>query len=249
VEAGQSVSLEMVMYTPLSAGPYPTLVFHHGSTGSGDDPSLFGLTYESEALAFFFAERGWLVLFPQRRGRGRSGGLYDEGFTPDRSGYSCLADPALAGLDRALEDADVVTGLALGMTEVDPDRILLGGISRGGILATAHAHRRPAVYAGVVNFVGGWLGEGCADAVTVNRSTFEEAADQSSPVLWLYGENDPFYRVSHSRGNYDAFAAAGGSGAFRLYRRGDPAASGHLILDEPSLWRADVDVFLSTVFQ
>ena len=248
-EPGQSVSLEMIIYTPLSAGPYPTLVFHHGSTGSGDDPSLFARTYESEDLASFFAERGWLVLFPQRRGRGRSDGLYDEGFTPDRSRYSCLAGPALAGLDRALQDADVVTGFALGMSEVDPDRILLGGISRGGILATVHAHRRPAVYAGVINFVGGWLGEGCADAVTVNRSTFEEAADQSSPVLWLYGENDPFYSVSHSRGNYDAFVAAGGSGAFRLYRRGDPAASGHLILNEPALWRADVDRLLSTVFQ
>jgi dienelactone hydrolase len=216
----------MVIYTPLGPGPYPTLVFHHGSTGSGDNPSLFGLPYESEALAFFLVERA-----------------------PDRSRYSCLAEAALAGLDRALEDANVVTGFALGMTEVDPDRMLLGGRSRGGILATAHARRRPAVYAGVINFVGGWLGEGCADAVTVNRSTFEEAADQPSPVLWLYGENDPFYSVSHSRGNYDAFAAAGGSGAFRLYRRGDPAASGHLILNEPSLWQADVDLLLSTVFQ
>jgi predicted acyl esterase len=88
VEAGQSVGQEVVIYTPLSAGPYPTLVFHQGSTGGGDDPSLFGQTYESEALAFYFAERGWLELFPQRRGRGRSGGLYDEGFTPDRSRYS-----------------------------------------------------------------------------------------------------------------------------------------------------------------
>jgi dienelactone hydrolase len=215
----------MVIYTPLGPGPYPTLVFHHGSTGSGDNPSLFGLPYESEALAFFLVERA-----------------------PDRSRYSCLAEAALAGLDRALEDANVVTGFALGMTEVDPDRMLLGGRSRGGILATAHARRRPAVYAGVINFVGGWLGEGCADAVTVNRSTFEEAADQPSPVLWLYGENDPFYSVSHvvaitMRSQQRWLRCV------RLYRRGDPAASGHLILDEPSLWRADGDLFLSTVFQ
>jgi dienelactone hydrolase len=223
------------------------VVFHHGSTGNGDDPAAFGVTYESETLARFFAERGWMVLFPQRRGRGSSGGLYDEGFTPDRSRYSCQAAPALAGLERALEDAQVLTGFALTMSDVDPDRLLLGGISRGGILAAAHAQLRPGVYRGVINFVGGWLGEGCADAEDVNRSTFERAAPQPSPVLWLYGENDPFYSAAHTRANFDAFLAAGGTGVFRLYRRSDPQASGHFIINEPPLWSADLETFVTSV--
>jgi dienelactone hydrolase len=246
-EGGNDVTLQMIAYVPLGAGPYPTIVFHHGSTGNGDNPALFGLTYESESLAFFFAERGWMVLFPQRRGRGGSGGLYDEGFTPDRSRYSCQAAPALAGLERALQDADVLTSFVLGMSDVDPQRLVVGGISRGGILATAHAQRRPTVYRGVLNFVGGWLGEACSDAETVNRSTFERAAAQPTPVLWLYGENDPFYSAAHSRGNYDAFVASGGSGTFRLYRRSDVSASGHFIINEPSLWRSDLESFLRTV--
>jgi dienelactone hydrolase len=244
VEGEVAVTLEMVRYAPVGAGPYPTLVFHHGSTGSGDDPALFAVTFENEALARFLAERGWMVLFPQRRGRGQSGGLYDEGFTPDGSRYSCHAAPALAGLERALEDADLLTSFVLTMSEVDPERLLVGGFSRGGILAAAHAQRRPAAYRGVVNFVGGWLGEGCDDATAVNRATFEAAAAQPSPVIWLYGENDPFYGPEHSRGNYDAFIAAGGVGAFHLYRRSNAGASGHFIINEPSLWQADLETFI-----
>ena len=244
VENGAVVTLEMVAFSPLGEGPHPTLLFHHGSTGNGDNPALFGLTYQHEGLARFFVERGWMVLFPQRRGRGNSGGLYDEGFTADRARYSCQESLALAGLERALEDADVVTDFVVSMPDVDPARVLIGGISRGGILATAHAQRRPSVVRGVVNFVGGWLGEGCVDAATVNRSTFARAGAQPNPVLWLYGENDPFYSPAHSRGNFDAFIAAGGSGSFHLYRRANGSANGHFIIDEPALWRADLEAFI-----
>lgn len=244
VENGGSLTLEMVAFSPLGAGPHPTLLLHHGSTGNGDNAALFGLTYQHEGLARFFVERGWMVLFPQRRGRGNSGGLYDEGFTADRSRYSCQENLALAGLERALQDADVVTNFVVSMPDLDPAHVLIGGISRGGILATAHAQRRPSVYRGVVNFVGGWLGEACAGAATVNRSTFARAGAQPSPVLWLYGENDPFYSPAHSRGNYDAFVAAGGSGSFHLYRRANVSANGHFIIDEPVLWRADLETFV-----
>lgn len=246
-ENGGSITLEMVAFFPVQAGPRPAIVFHHGSTGNGDNPALFRLTYENEAVVRFFVERGWIVLFPQRRGRGQSDGQYDEGFTQDRSRYSCQANPALAGLERALQDADAVTSFVLQMTDIDPARVVVGGISRGGILASAHAQRRPSVYRGVVNFVGGWLGEACVDAVTVNRSTFERAGTQPGPVLWLYGENDSFYSSEHSRGNYDAFIGAGGRGSFHLYRRGDASANGHFVINEPALWRADLGNFVDPI--
>src|SRR5262249_12939599 len=89
VEAGRALTLEMAVYQPLGTGPYPTLIFHHGSTGNGDNPALFTITYTSETLAKTFVDQGWQVLFPQRRGRGASDGVYDEGFEPDRSRYSC----------------------------------------------------------------------------------------------------------------------------------------------------------------
>lgn len=221
-------------------------MFNHGSTGNGDDPSQFRLTYTNEAIARFFAERGWMVAFPQRRGRGQSDGLYDEGFTPDRSRYSCLQAPALAGLERALQDVDAAVELLRRRPDVDAARMLAAGVSRGGILVAAHAARRPGVFRGVVNFVGGWLGEGCADAVVVNRNTFAAAGAFAGPTIWLYGENDPFYGVAHSRANFDAFVAAGGRASFQLYSRA-PGLSGHFIINDPVLWTTDLDAFVNAI--
>ncbi len=244
IEDGQPVSLEVVIYKPLGAGPFPLVMFNHGSTGNGDDPSLFKLTYTHEGIARFFAERGWMVAFPQRRGRGASGGLYDEGFVPDRSRYSCLQAPALAGIERALQDADAAFDYLRSHPDVDSTRVLAAGFSRGGILALAHAARRPGAFRGAVNFVGGWIGEGCVDAVAVNRSTFASASTFAGATIWLYGENDPFYSLEHSRANFDAFVGAGGKGALHVYTRA-PGLSGHLIINEPSLWAPALDAYLT----
>lgn len=243
VENGQTISLEVVFYKPFGTGPFPTVMFNHGSTGNGDDPSQFRITYTNEPVARFFTERGWMVAFPQRRGRGQSDGLYDEGFTPDRSRYSCLQAPALAGVERALQDVDAAGALLRARPDVDPARVLAAGISRGGVLAAAHAARRPGVYRGVVNFAGGWLGEGCVDAVAVNRSTFAAAGAFAGPTIWLYGENDPFYSVAHSRANFDAFVAAGGRASFHVYSRA-PGLNGHFIINDPALWTPDLAAFL-----
>jgi hypothetical protein len=50
MDGGAAITLEMIAYRPLDAtGPMPPVVFHHGSTGNGDDPGLFGPTYETRA--------------------------------------------------------------------------------------------------------------------------------------------------------------------------------------------------------
>jgi dienelactone hydrolase len=246
VEEGQAVTLEAVVFEPLGPGPHPAVLFHHGSTGQGDDPSLFTLTYTSEVIAKFFVDRGFLVAFPQRRGRGKSGGRYDEGFTPDRSRYSCLQDAALAGFEHALLDVDAALAWLRERPGVDASVLLSAGISRGGILALVHAAQHPASFAGAVNFVGGWLGEGCVDAVPVNRSLAVRAAAFPDPTLWLYGENDPFYSLAHSRGNFNAFVGAGGRGSYKSYTRA-PGLSGHLIINDPQLWAADLGDYVRDV--
>lgn len=244
-EAGKALTLELIGYRPLGAGAgrLPAVILHHGSTGDGSDPSLFKLSFDSQTLAREFSARGFLVFFPQRRGRGASDGVYDEGFRLDRSAYSCISAQALPGLLRAGEDAEVIAQGILARADVDPARLVVAGVSRGGLLALAHAAQQPARYRAVVNFVGGWLGEGCADAVSLNRGAAQASA-AAPPSLWLYGENDPFYSAAHSRANYDAFVAAGGRGDWHLLRRSDPAASGHQIHTEPALWTALLDAHL-----
>ena len=176
VKGGEPVELEVVLFRPLEGERFPLLVVNHGSTGNGSDPSLFDDTFIHKATTLHFVEQGWMVAYPQRRGRGRSDGLYDEGFTPNRSGYSCEAGIALAGAERALEDIDAVTDWLRMRADVDTTRMLIAGTSRGGILSIAYVARRPEAYLGAINFVGGWLGEGCGDFAAVNRTLFVDGA-------------------------------------------------------------------------
>lgn len=242
-EGGLAVSLEVVLFKPLVDGRYPTIVFHHGSTGDGSDPSRFGTTFTSKSITRYFVERGWMVAFPQRRGRGKSGGTYDEGFTLDRSGYSCQEDLSLGGAAHALEDLNVITDWLRNRSDVDTTQMLVGGSSRGGILSVAHAAQRPDVYYGVINFVGGWIAEGCGDYRSINRTLFENGAAFSGRSLWLYGTNDSFYSLAYSRTNFDAFSAAGGMGSwFELTR--SPGLNGHFIVNDLELWELVMDEYL-----
>lgn len=242
-ENGQPVTLEMVLFKPLADGRYPAIMFNHGSTGNGSDPSLFGQTFTSKTIAQFFVERGWIVAFPQRRGRGTSDGLYDEGFKPDRSAYTCEAGATLAGADRALDDMDAAVDWLRQRSDVDITRMLVGGTSRGGILSVAHTGRRPDIFLGAINFVGGWLGEGCGDYRVVNRTLFEAGAGSAVPSLWLYAENDSFYSLPYSRTNFEAYETAGGAGAFHQFSRA-PGVNGHFLINDPLLWETTMDAFL-----
>jgi dienelactone hydrolase len=239
---GQTVRLEMRIYRPATAGPVPTLVFNHGSTGRGSDPRIFTRPIDHPEVAQVFVQRGWAVVMPARRGRGGSEGQYDEGFAPDRSlGYACDLPFSLPGAERALRDVDAAMDAVLAFPFVDPTRVVIGGQSRGGILSIAYAGQRPEQVKGVINFVGGWMGAGCSRVTGINQALFTRGARYPGETLWLYGEGDDFYPLSHSRENFAAFQAAGGKGSFHeLPLR----AGGHSIWRQPGGWVAFVEAYL-----
>ena len=158
-EGGKPIRLEVVIEKPSGSGPFPLLVFNHGSTGRGTDANFFKATYASSEIADLFVEKGWIVAFPQRRGRGKSDGLYDEGFALDRAqGYSCDPGRSLPGADRALDDIEAAVDALRRRADVAAGPILSGGVSRGGVLSIAYAGMHPEQVLGALDFVGGWLG-------------------------------------------------------------------------------------------
>jgi dienelactone hydrolase len=245
-ENGKPVRLEVVIFRPTGAGPFPLAVVNHGSTGLGRDASLFGQTWSDANLADYLNDRGWIVAFPQRRGRGKSDGLYDEGFGENRKlGYLCDTDITLRGADRALTDIDAAVGALLRRPDVARGPVLMIGQSRGGVLSIAYAGLHPAQTLGVINFVGGWLGEGCPTSSGVNQTLFKRGAQFKRPTLWLYGRNDQFYSIAHSQANFAAFEKAGGRGQFLDY---DIApGQGHFLIGHPDLWAGPVGKYLDTL--
>jgi dienelactone hydrolase len=240
---GQALQLEIIVHKPPGNRKFPTLVFNHGSTGRGDNPSAFRRPIDAPALARHFVERGWAVVLPARRGRGNSEGLYDEGFNEMRTRYTCETGVSLAGADRALRDLEAAMGAILAMPFVDATRVVMGGWSRGGILSVAYAGAHPGQIKAVVNFVGGWMGTGCLTAGDINQALFRRGARYAGETLWLYGDGDPFYALAHSRANFAAFTAAGGKGTFLEFPP-PPGRNGHMIPLQPDLWSAAVDDYL-----
>jgi pimeloyl-ACP methyl ester carboxylesterase len=180
-----------------------------------------------------------MILFPQRRGRGKSGGKYGEGLAPDGSGYSCNIDIAIAGFERAVEDLDAVVRHLRERSDVDQSQLVIGGVSRGGILSIAYSGMRPAVFQGAINFNGGWLGKGCTSHEIVNPRIFERGGPAGIPTLWLHGSYDQYYRMEHCRSNFERFRLAGGQGKFVA------APTGHALMFKPALWKDYVDHYLA----
>ena len=239
---GQTVRLEMRIYRPATSGPAPTLVFNHGSTGRGTDPRSFTRPLDFAEVAQVFVERGWAVVIPARRGRGGSEGQYDEGFAPDRSqGYACDTAFSLPGAERGLRDVEAAMDAIVEFPFVDRTRVLISGQSRGGILSVAYAGQHPEQVKGVINFVGGWMGAGCSRVTGINQTLFTRGARYPGETLWLYGDGDSFYPLSHSRDNFAAFLAAGGKGSFHELPLG---AGGHNIWRQPSGWVPFVEAYL-----
>lgn len=242
---GEHVKLAVRVSTPSGAGPFPTLIFHHGSSGGGTDPSTFATPFYPTPLVDWFTARGWAVVLPSRRGRGGSEGLYDEGFGQDRTkGYTCDKESLMAGAMRGLRDIEAITDAIMAFPFVDRQRVVVGGHSRGGTLAMLWATRHPKRARAVLNFSGGWRSTSCSTATAVNQALFDTDPQRTPPSLWIYGEDDPLFPMSHSRANYAAFKALGGDATFIAFVPPD-GANGHQIVDFPSLWGDAVSAFLA----
>jgi pimeloyl-ACP methyl ester carboxylesterase len=185
-ENGKPVRLEVVIDQPPGDRRFPLLVFNHGSTGEGTDPALFAQTVSYPAFAEMFVERGYMVI--------------------DRSrGYTFDPELSLPGADRALTDIGAAVEVLRQRPDVAGQPILMAGFSRGGIPSIAYAGMHPREVTGVINFAGGWVGEGCPDASEINGTLFKRGGMFPYPTLWLYGNHDPYYGLDHSRANFAAF--------------------------------------------
>lgn len=246
IEQGKAIRLEVVIFRPSGPGPFPLAVINHGSTGRGDKPAQFTETVFFTELADFLNDRGWIVAFPQRRGRGKSDGLYDEGLADNRiRGYTGDIYTTSRGADRALSDIDAAITALRKRQDVASAPVLIGGNSRGGVLSIAYAGLHPEQVAGVINFVGGWLSESYSTASTVNRLLFIRGASYGRPTIWLYGQHDTNYSIAHCRDNFAAFEKAGGLGKFVEFDM--PVGQGHFVIGRPSLWSGPIDSYLRSL--
>ncbi|MGQ0709541.1 MAG: dienelactone hydrolase family protein [Rhodoferax sp.] len=230
----RTIQLEATLYKPDGAGPFPVLVFNHGSSG-GPIPADY--TENPRGLASYLNARGISLLVPMRRGRGKSEGSNAEEPSP------CTVEGARAGIDYASAALDASFAYLRQQSWAAMDKVLLAGHSRGGILSVVYAAEHPGVAVGVVNFSGGWKSDNCGPA-DVNLALFEAAAIRTKvPHLFLYAQGDGFYADASMQKYADTFRAAGGQVEFRLFKLEN--MNGHQLFHRARrVWEKDLDAFI-----
>ena len=230
---GKTFALQTTVFPQTSPGKHPVVIFNHGSTGPGIVPKDFVFRGGNEVT--FFHSRGYVVVVPMRKGRGLSEGPYLE---EDET------IPFSVELDSAVEDLHAVVEYERKQSDVDPDRIVLAGVSRGGFLSVAYAGRYPTNVIGVINFSGGWFGEGMGATSDFNFEIFRQAGHNAKvPMLWLYADHDQVYSLGFVEKEFSQFREAGGHG--ELFEVRDIPGDGHLLSQWADRWQSKVTSYLN----
>jgi dienelactone hydrolase len=148
--------LKAFLWKPNGPGPFPAVLFCHGSGGADADHTAgLAITEAAEKLAPMFLRHGYAFLYLFRRGQGLSA---DQGpFIQDVLKHEEAAKGkearqhlqfVLATTDH-LEDVSAALSFLKTVPDVDAKRIAIAGHSFGGQLALLAAERDNSVRAGV----------------------------------------------------------------------------------------------------
>jgi carboxymethylenebutenolidase len=127
------------VYKPDGAGPFPTVVWNHGS-----EPKP-GAGPQFDSVAAIFVPAGYVVVAPMRRGHSDSQGTYIQDSiraTRERSGEAA-AERLMVELMGSQQLGDQLAGLrhAKALAFVDTNKLVVAGCSYGGIETLLAAER------------------------------------------------------------------------------------------------------------
>ena len=237
VQSG-SLSLTGLFWFPSGPGPFPAILYNHGS-GPQADPR------RPEILGPVFARHGYAFLYLFRRGAGLSA---SQGTNSTELMSRALAEKGRQARNQLqlqlldIEMSDVLAGLSFlrARSEVDPTRVACVGYSFGGSLALILAERDPNLRA-LVLF---GPGAGSWNDSPPLRSRLLAAAPGKSPVLFVYAAND--YTTAPAKVLGAEMTRLGRANRVRIYPAvGKTAAEGHDFIHTAVLtWEQDVFEFL-----
>jgi dienelactone hydrolase len=192
--AADGAQLHGYLYLPKGAGPFPAVLWNHGSEKwPGWQPGL----------AAFYTANGFAFFIPHRRGQGRSSdaGPYIGDRQPSKlqivlSGAEA-GRKAIALHEEAARDVEAAVAWLKARPEIDRGRVVMSGVSFGGIQTLLAAEKGLGVRAFAAFAPGamGWRWVSGLDA------RLEQAAQHAqAPVLIVQANNDYNLGPSHVLG-------------------------------------------------
>jgi len=235
------LELHGVVYKPEGKGPFPALLYNHGSAPGMLSKQAF------DALGPVFASRGWVFFGPYRRGQGMSA-----------SAGSFIGDEIAAAVKKGGTPAGAETMIRLLTTDhlddqlagldwlrkqpfVEAKRIAVAGNSFGGIEVVLGAER--ADYCAGIDSAGG--AQSWADAPELQTLMTKAAKNARSPIFFFQAQND--YDLSPSKTLSGAMKEAGKKFKLKIYPPfGEDTSDGHTFgYFGSAVWSDDVFQFLN----
>ena len=182
------IVLHGFIYKPEGKGPFPALLWNHGSERRpGWLPDL----------APIFLSKGYILFIPRRRGHGRSPSEYvmDQLARAGANGGLHARDKKLVELmEEHLEDQVAALTYLKSLPEVDSQRIAIAGCSFGGIQTILMAERGLGLRA-AIDFAG--AAQTWKEAPDLRDRLIKAVRQAQMPVLFMQAEND--YDLAPSR--------------------------------------------------
>ncbi len=244
VDYGRSPSgaaLSGALYLPEGTGPFPVLLYSHGSAAGALSNKAF------EAIAPQFTSRGWAVFAPYRRGQGlsREAGPYvgNEIDAARKAGGLGRAQTLLARLlatDHMDDQAQAFAWLTR-QPFADRRRIAAMGNSFGGVIALLSAERLAVCAA--VDAAG--AAESWQRSPALRALMTAAAGHARAPVLFIQAGND--FDLTPSRSLHAAMRQAGKPAEIRLYPPfgATPRDRHAFAYRGAAIWADDVHAFLT----
>jgi dienelactone hydrolase len=241
-------ALRGLAWRPVGNGPFPAVLFNHGSYGASDSLAVS----DSRVLGSLFARHGYVFLVLFRQGIGLSHG---QGTADGEQMARALAAEGDEGRNRVQlqllegEELDEATaGLAFlrGLSYVDRTRTALVGHSFGGSL-TLLLIARDSTLRAAVTFSAAGFSWGRSAAL---RGRLRSAVTRTTvPIMFIHAAND--YSTASGKALAAEMQRVGKAHTLRLYPAvGTTTREGHnLIFLKPSAWERDVFRFLDEHMQ
>ena len=234
------LTLHGVVYKPKGAGPFPAIVYNHGSAPGMLSSQAF------EALGPVFASHGWVFFGPYRRGQGlsASAGPYigDEMAAAEKKGGLSAAAATMVRLLETDHLNDQLAGREWLKKQdfVKPDAIAVAGNSFGGIETVLGAERGD--YCAAIDSAGG--AQSWGRAPELQEIMTRAVRNSKEPIFFFQAEND--YDLSPSKTLSAAMKDAGKAYEVKIYPPwGNSVQEGHTFgYFGATVWADDVFRFL-----
>lgn len=246
--ASGNLHLKGYLWKPSGAGPFPAVLFNHGSGGTDAmQTSGMPLSKAAETLASVFLKHGYAFFYPCRRGHGLSAGQGE--FMQDalkkeetekgaearqKLQFTLLTGPHLDDTVAALSFLKTVPG-------IDSHRLAVVGHSFGGQLALMDAGRDNGLRT-VVTF--GAAANSWTKSADVRKILLEAVNNSKAPIMLIHAAND--YDIKPGRDLAAELERLQKPHILKIYPAvGKTSDDGHnLVYNSMAVWETDVFKFL-----